>query len=207
MAGGTDGNIISFDSSGNPVAIATGNDGQVLTSAGAGAQPAFEDAGGGGVEADTVMVFFQSAAPTGWTKLTSQNDKTLRVVSGSGGGTGGDWAMSAGETTSAGSGHTHTVAAHGHGHNISAAAHTISIAEMPSHTHGNVGGSTGSNAGNAGGGGLGGTTAATGGGGSHVHSGTGSVTDKAAVATGAETGHTHTIQAPQYIDVIICDKD
>ena len=42
MASGTDGNIISFDSSGNPVAIATGNDGQVLTSAGAGAQPAFE---------------------------------------------------------------------------------------------------------------------------------------------------------------------
>ena len=42
LAGGTDGNIISFDSSGDPVAIATGNDGQVLTSAGAGAQPAFE---------------------------------------------------------------------------------------------------------------------------------------------------------------------
>ena len=46
MAGGTDGNIISFDSSGDPVYVATGNDGQVLTSAGAGAQPAFEDAGG-----------------------------------------------------------------------------------------------------------------------------------------------------------------
>ena len=42
MASGTDGNIISYDASGNPVAIATGNDGQVLTSAGAGAQPAFE---------------------------------------------------------------------------------------------------------------------------------------------------------------------
>mgnify|MGYP003667393870 CR=1 FL=1 len=50
MASGVDGNIISFDSSGNPVAIATGNDGQVLTSAGAGAQPAFEDAGGGGLD-------------------------------------------------------------------------------------------------------------------------------------------------------------
>ena len=48
MKAGVDGNIISFDSSGNPVAIATGNDGQVLTSAGAGAQPAFEDAAGGG---------------------------------------------------------------------------------------------------------------------------------------------------------------
>ena len=47
LAGGTDGNIISYDASGDPVAIATGNDGQVLTSAGAGAPPAFEDAGGG----------------------------------------------------------------------------------------------------------------------------------------------------------------
>jgi hypothetical protein len=48
MASGTDGNIISFDASGNPVAIATGTDGQVLTSAGAGAPPAFEAAAAGG---------------------------------------------------------------------------------------------------------------------------------------------------------------
>ena len=41
MKAGTDGNIISYDASGNPVAIATGSDGQVLTSAGAGAPPAF----------------------------------------------------------------------------------------------------------------------------------------------------------------------
>jgi hypothetical protein len=42
LAGGTDGNIISYDASGNPVAIATGSDGQVLTSAGAGQPCAFE---------------------------------------------------------------------------------------------------------------------------------------------------------------------
>ena len=48
MASGTDGNIISFDASGNPVAIATGSDGQVLTSTGAGSPPAFEAAAGGG---------------------------------------------------------------------------------------------------------------------------------------------------------------
>jgi hypothetical protein len=42
MAPGTDGNLISYDTSGNPVAVATGNDGQVLTSAGAGAVPTFE---------------------------------------------------------------------------------------------------------------------------------------------------------------------
>ncbi len=41
MAGGTDGNIISYDASGDPVAVATGNSGQVLTSAGAGAPPTF----------------------------------------------------------------------------------------------------------------------------------------------------------------------
>ena len=44
LASGTDGNIISYDAAGLPVAIATGTDGQALTSAGAGAQPAFEDA-------------------------------------------------------------------------------------------------------------------------------------------------------------------
>ena len=48
MASGTDGNIISYDASGNPVAIATGSDGQVLTSTGAGSPPAFEDAVSGG---------------------------------------------------------------------------------------------------------------------------------------------------------------
>ena len=40
-------------------------------------------------EAGTTMVFWQGAAPTGWTKLTTQHDKVLRVVSGTGGGTGG----------------------------------------------------------------------------------------------------------------------
>ena len=48
LAGGTDGNIISFDASGNPVAVATGSDGQVLTSSGAGVVCAFEDAAAGG---------------------------------------------------------------------------------------------------------------------------------------------------------------
>ena len=47
MASGTDGNVISYDASGNPVAIATGSDGQVLTSAGAGQPPAFESVSAG----------------------------------------------------------------------------------------------------------------------------------------------------------------
>jgi hypothetical protein len=48
MASGTDGNIITYDTSGNPAAVATGSDGQVLTSAGADAVPAFEAAAAGG---------------------------------------------------------------------------------------------------------------------------------------------------------------
>jgi len=49
LAGGTDGNIISFDASGDPVAIATGSNGQVLTSTGAGSPPAFEAVPVGGI--------------------------------------------------------------------------------------------------------------------------------------------------------------
>ena len=44
MAGGTDGNLISYDANGDPVAVATGNAGQVLTSTGAGAPPTFQTA-------------------------------------------------------------------------------------------------------------------------------------------------------------------
>ena len=39
MAGGTDGHIITYDTSGNPAVVATGSAGQVLTSAGADAVP------------------------------------------------------------------------------------------------------------------------------------------------------------------------
>jgi len=49
MAPGTDGNIISYDASGNPVAVATGSAGQVLTSAGAGAPPTFATPATGGI--------------------------------------------------------------------------------------------------------------------------------------------------------------
>ena len=53
MATGTDGNIISYDASGNPVAVATGSAGQILTSAGAGAPPTFAAAAAAGItEAD-----------------------------------------------------------------------------------------------------------------------------------------------------------
>ena len=47
LANGTDGNLISYDANGAAVAVATGNSGQVLTSAGAGAPPTFEAASAG----------------------------------------------------------------------------------------------------------------------------------------------------------------
>ena len=55
MAPGTDGNLISYDASGNPVAVATGSSAQVLTSAGAGAPPVFADAAGGGTDWQSVQ--------------------------------------------------------------------------------------------------------------------------------------------------------
>ena len=48
----------------------------------------------GGIPSGSAMLFAQAAAPTGWTKQTTHNDKVLRVVSGSGGGSGGSVAFS-----------------------------------------------------------------------------------------------------------------
>jgi len=63
--------------------------------------------------AATVLMFYQASAPTGWTKVTTQNDKALRVVSGTGGGAGGTRSLSSAVTGD----------------------HTLTIAEMPSHHH------------------------------------------------------------------------
>jgi hypothetical protein len=48
MAPGTDGNIITYDASGNPAVVSTGSASQVLTSAGAGSPPTFAAAAAGG---------------------------------------------------------------------------------------------------------------------------------------------------------------
>ena len=47
------------------------------------------DIGSGDVPIGSIMLFYQSSAPTGWTKQTDHNNKALRVVSGNGGGSGG----------------------------------------------------------------------------------------------------------------------
>jgi len=82
MAGGTDGNIISYDSSGNPVAIATGSDGQVLTSSGAGTQPAFETLSGLG---DANESSFKTISVSGQTDVVADEDDDTLTLVGAGG--------------------------------------------------------------------------------------------------------------------------
>ena len=77
------------------------------------------------IPAGTRMLFAQSAAPTGWTKDTTHNNKALRVVSGTAG-TGGSLAF----TTAFGNRTTASTAAGG-----TVANHTLSWHEMPVHSH------------------------------------------------------------------------
>ena len=76
MAPGTDGNIISYDTSGNPVAVATGNDGQVLTSAGAGAIPTFETLPVGGITMADQWRQLGGAVSAGDAFITSNWERT-----------------------------------------------------------------------------------------------------------------------------------
>ena len=67
MAGGTDGNLITYDASGDPAYVTTGTSGQVLTSGGTGVAPTFQTAAGGGggiTEAETwrITSLFQGNA-------------------------------------------------------------------------------------------------------------------------------------------------
>ena len=127
-----------------------GTSGQVLTSNGAGALPTFQTVNA--FAAGTVMLFVQTSAPTGWTKLTTSNDVALRVVSGAAS-SGGSVAFSTAFASQ----------------NVGST--TLSTAQIPAHTHsanfqtapyvaGGPCGVLGSASAN---------TGSTGGGGSHTH--------------------------------------
>lgn len=130
-----------------------------------------------GFPSGTVMLFVQTAAPTGWTKSTTHDNKALRVVSGTAS-SGGSVAF----TTAFASG-------------LSAGATTLTLAQIPSHTHNanwSTSGAQGTNTGNfVTGSGFGGSAsgyiASSGGGGSH--------------------DHTLPSFAVQYVDVIIATKN
>lgn len=134
---------------------------------------------GSAIEAGTKMLFAQTAAPTGWTKDTVHDNKALRVVSGTTG-SGGTVAFTTAFASKSVAGTVGDT--------------TLSIAQMPSHSH-TYGGNTSPNA-------AGGknsypvatstqSTSNTGGGGAHNHSFTGTSIDLAV----------------QYVDVIIATKD
>jgi hypothetical protein len=138
------------------------------------------------IPSGTVMLFYQAAAPTGWTKITTQDNKALRVVSGTGGVAGGTTAFSSVFTNQ-----TPTISG-----SFSIGATTLSTGQMPSHAHSistaiNIyeGGQVG---GGFGGGSISISTNAEGGGGSHTHSISGSPTSSAITLN------------VQYIDIILC---
>lgn len=177
-----------------------GSAGQVLTSAGSSANaywanntPAFPSG--------TSMLFVQSAAPTGWTKQTSHDNKALRVVSGTAG-SGGTSAFTSvfGSRTPGGS-----VSLSG-----SVGATTLDISQIPGHTHTlglisragsqwtvNRPPAWGGDDATSPGGTKYATSDSTGGGGSHTHTFSGS---------GSFTGSAMDF-AVQYVDVIIATKD
>lgn len=137
----------------------------------------------------TLMLFQQTSAPTGWTKQTTHNDKALRVVSGTAS-SGGSVAFSTAMASQ-----TPTITLSG----LSAAATTLSTAQMPSHTHSynNPNSNGGGVSGNLGGSNIANSSAtgSAGTGGSHTHSVSGSASSSAINL------------AVQYVDLIIASKN
>jgi len=79
----------------------------------------------------TLMLFQQTSAPTGWTKQTTHNDKTLRVVSGAAS-SGGSTAFTSVFTSRTPSG---TVSVSGSNSGGSVSNTTLTTTQIPSHDH------------------------------------------------------------------------
>ena len=123
-----------------------------------------------GFPAGTKMLFQQTTAPTGWTKDTTHDNKALRVVTGTAG-SGGSIAF----TTAFGSQNVGNT--------------TLTIAQIPSHSHG-----------------LAGFVSVTAGGGFGNPAGSSPIVSSTAAAGGGGS-HTHSLDlSVQYVDLIICTK-
>ena len=146
----------------------------------------------------TVMLFAQTAAPTGWTKLTTHDNKALRVVSGTAS-SGGSVAFTTAFASQAVSGSNSSTTVTG-----TVNGTTLSTGQMPSHNHGltqgpYTGGGNYTPPGSSNQYGTNAFTDSTGGNGSHDHGFSGG-------------SHTHTFSgtainlAVQYVDVIMASK-
>lgn len=150
----------------------------------------------------TLMLFQQTAAPTGWTKQTTHNNKSLRVVSGtaSSGGTTAFTDVFTGTTTGSHVLTTANLPAHTHGA-IADHTHTVPTVKPTSSSTSSITGIhyatyTYSSA-NSTDGGVVATSVATNAGGGHTHT-----------SVGGGTGHTHSMDMRvQYVDLIIAAKD
>jgi hypothetical protein len=189
-------NVILGNGTSSPTFVAPGTTGNVLTSNGttwASTAPSPEFASG------TRITFNQTAAPTGWTKDTSNDNAALRLVSGSVG-TGGsiDFTTLFASTGTVPAGVVNISSISG-----SASATTLSTPQIPSHTHTSavVGGGIPQGGGPGGGPQANnGDTGATGGGGSHTHPF--SFSSGAASFSGAALD-----LAVKYVDLIIAQKN
>jgi hypothetical protein len=143
----------------------------------------------------TVSLYYQASAPSGWSQVTSYNDYALRIVSGTGGGTGGTTAFSTVFTNQ-----TPTIS--GGVLSGSVGATTLTLAQIPSHSHGLPFNGPGNQIMGSWSDGQGGYNPATtnneGGGGSHTHSFSGSVS---AITSSAITLNV------RYVNIIICSKN
>lgn len=158
-------------------------------------------AASGGFAAGTIMLFRQTAAPTGWTKDTTNYDgSAIRVVTGTVS-SGGTVAFTTAFASQTPAGTVSVTPAIG---TLAVAATTLSTTQIPSHTHGYTSTTTFPNQGDNGdnwGYPTGATTGAAGGGGSHTHTLSGAPT-----ATGSFTGTAINL-AVKYVDCIFATKN
>jgi len=174
---------------------------------------------------NTAMLFAQTTAPTGWTKSTTHNNKALRVVSGTAS-SGGSSAFTTAFGTPSVTGNVGINGAPSAGNlgvsvsgNIGIGNTSLSVNQIPSHTHRvprtGSNGNTSSPYGN----GTSGsktinnhTSGSTGGGGSHNHSANHNLSGNlnGAPGSGNLSGSISSASASidvQYVDVIIATKD